>query len=334
MFEDAATGGEAPAKRGGTRGGGHYHRGRMVCHWDDVEREAIDRGELRGERMRLGSAAGAVRTGLSRYLLPPGARAMPVHVHGDEEEIFFVLAGEGLSWQDGRTYRVGAGDCVVHRAGAEAHTMIGGPGGLDALAFAEGSDTHLTWLPRAGVMWAGPHRVPVDAPHPYDAEAAAGALEAPAPERERPASIVALADVREQPRERGDVRWRGRRLGDAAGSARTGLSHYVVAPGSLSNPPHCHSAEEELFVVLEGDGVLLLDGEAERPVRAGHVVSRPAGTGVAHAFRAGERGLTLLAHGRHDPNDICFYPRSGKLSVRGVRAIFRIERADYWDGEA
>ena len=35
-----------------------------------------------------------------------------------------------------------------------------------------------------------------------------------------------------------------------------------------------------------------------------------------------------------NPNDICFYPRSGKLSVRGVRAIFRIERADYWDGEA
>ena len=51
----------------------------MVCHWDDVEREAIDRGELRGERLRLGSAAGTVRTGLSRYLLPAGARAMPVH---------------------------------------------------------------------------------------------------------------------------------------------------------------------------------------------------------------------------------------------------------------
>jgi uncharacterized cupin superfamily protein len=306
----------------------------MLCHWDDVEPEAIDRGELRGERLRLGDAAGAVRTGLSRYRLPAGARAMPVHVHGDEEEIFYVLAGEGLSWQDGSTYRVAAGDCIVHRAGAEAHTIVGGPGGLDVLAFAEGSDTHLTWLPRAGVMWAGPHRVPLDADHPFDAEAAAGALELPEPARERPASIVALADVPERARERGDVRQRGRDLGGAAGSLRSGLSHYTVAPGFLSNPPHCHSAEEELFAVLDGEGALLLDGEEERPVRAGHVVSRPAGTGVAHAFRAGEPGLTLLAHGRHDPNDICLYPRSGKLSVRGVKAIFRIQRVDYWDGEA
>ena len=46
---------------------------------------------------------------------------MPVHVHGDEEEIFFVLAGAGLSWQDGRDLSASApGDCIVHRVGAEA----------------------------------------------------------------------------------------------------------------------------------------------------------------------------------------------------------------------
>ena len=96
----------------------------MAVHWDDVEAVVLDRGVLRGERRRLGAAAGAVRTGLSRYRLAPGERAMPVHVHGDEEEIFFVLAGRGLSWQDGRAYAVGPGDCVVHRVGAEAHTIL------------------------------------------------------------------------------------------------------------------------------------------------------------------------------------------------------------------
>ena len=39
----------------------------------------------------------------------------------------------------------------------------------------------------------------------------------------------------------------------------------------LSMPPHCHSLEEEIFVVLEGDGHLLLweeDGVEEHEVRA------------------------------------------------------------------
>jgi uncharacterized cupin superfamily protein len=307
----------------------------MTVHWDDVEPVALDRGELRGERRRLGAAAGAVRIGLSRYRLGAGERAMPVHVHGDEEEIFFVLAGRGLSWQDGRTYAVGPGDCVVHRVGAEAHTILAAADAhLDVLAFAQGSDTGLTWLPRAGVMFADPHRVPVDAPHPFDAEAAAGPLEVPEPNARRPATIVALDDVDAQPFGRGDVEALRRDLGRAAGSRRSGLQHVTVAPGALSAPPHCHSAEEELFVVLDGDGEVLLDGEPPTPVRAGTVVARPAGTGVAHAFRAGDAGLVLLAYGTREPADICFYPRSGKLRVRGVGATFRVQRVDYWDGEA
>jgi uncharacterized cupin superfamily protein len=70
-----------------------------------------------------------------------------------------------------------------------------------------------------------------------------------------------------------------------------------------------------------------------RPVRAGSVVARPAGTGVAHAFRAGDRGLVLLAYGIREPNDLCFYPRSGKLRARGVDLTFRVQRVSYWDGE-
>ena len=89
--------------------------------------------------------------------------------------------------------------------------------------------------------------------------------------------------------------------------------------------------------MLAGDGALELlhpDGTAEsHPVHAGHVISRPAGTGVSHTFGAGDGGLRLLAHGHRDPSDICFYPRSGKVSIRGVQAIFRVQRVDYWDGE-
>jgi len=69
-------------------------------------------------------------------------------------------------------------------------------------------------------------------------------------------------------------------------------------------------------------------------VRGGSVVSRPAGTGVAHGFAAGDGGLTLLAYGQRDPRDIAWYPRSRKVSIRGIGLRFRVEESlEYWDGE-
>jgi uncharacterized cupin superfamily protein len=68
-------------------------------------------------------------------------------------------------------------------------------------------------------------------------------------------------------------------------------------------------------------------------VRAGHVVARPAGTGVAHAFRAGPRGLTHLAYGQRASGDVCYYPRSNKVFFRGLGVIGRLDALDYWDGE-
>jgi uncharacterized cupin superfamily protein len=304
----------------------------MVTHWDEVEPAAIEGTQLRGTRWRLGRAAGTERVGLSRYRLAAGERAMPAHVHADEEEIFYVLGGEGLSWQDGRTYAVRAGDCILHRAGAEAHTIVGAGEGLDVLAFGSGSPTGLTWLPRARAWWNGPHWLPHDGPNPFEAENAAGPLDLPEPEADRPPTIVNVDDLTPRGSRRGDVAAERRRLGDAVGARGSLLQHMVVEPGALSYPPHCHSAEEELFVALDGSGTLLL-GDEEHPVRAGSVVARPPGTGVAHAFRAGDEPLTLLAYSDRDPNDMCFYPRSGKVSLRGLKAIFRVERLDYWDGE-
>jgi len=123
-----------------------------------------------------------------------------------------------------------------------------------------------------------------------------------------------------------------RELGRAAGSLRTGLNHVEVAPEELGTPLHCHSAEEEIFVVLDGDATLLL-GEDRIPVRRGHVVARPPGTRVAHTFEAGEGGLTYLAYGTREPNDIAYYPRSNKIYWRGVGVMARVEKVDYWDGE-
>jgi uncharacterized cupin superfamily protein len=54
---------------------------------------------------------------------------------------------------------------------------------------------------------------------------------------------------------------------------------------------------------------------------------------VAHAFRAGSEGLEFLAYGTRHPGDTCYYPRSNKISFRGLGVIGRVERLSYWDGE-
>jgi uncharacterized cupin superfamily protein len=304
----------------------------MRCHFDDVPWTAHEHGDLRCERQRLGAAAGALGVSLSRYRVPAGRRPMPLHVHADEEEIFFVLAGRGYSWQDDALHEVRAGDAIVHRPSREAHTLVAGDGEtLDVLAFASGSPTGLTQLPRAGVTWIGGRWLPAGAPHPFEAEPPAPELPALAP---RPDTIVALADVDGQELRRGlDVHRVRIDLGRAAGSVRSGLQHVTIRPGARSSPRHCHSVEEELFVVLHGDGVVLL-GDEEHAVRAGSVVARPPATGVAHTFRAGADGMTLLAYGTREPADMCWYPDSSKVAFRGLRVIARVERLDYWDGEA
>ena len=85
-------------------------------------------------------------------------------------------------------------------------------------------------------------------------------------------------------------------------------------------------------MVLEGEGAALI-GDEEHPVRAGSVVSCPAATKVAHAFRAGDEPLVLLAYGTREPNDMAYYPRSGKIAFRGLGVMGRIEQLEYWDGE-
>jgi uncharacterized cupin superfamily protein len=303
----------------------------MICHWDEVPWVALEHGDLACDRQRLGAGAGALHVGLSRFRVAPGKRPMPLHVHADEEEIFFVLAGAGYSWCDGALHEIRAGDVIVHRPSEEAHTLVAGADEtLEVLAFGSGSATGLTQLPRAGVTRVGARWLPYDKPHPFEAEPPAPELPALAP---RPDTIVALGDVEGAELQRGrDVHRIRRDLGRAAGSARSGLQHVTVHPGARSSPLHCHSVEEELFVVLDGDGAVLLGAEAH-PVRAGSVVARPPATGVAHCFEAGDDGMTLLAYGTRDPADMCWYPDSSKVAFRGLRVIARVERLDYWDGE-
>jgi uncharacterized cupin superfamily protein len=278
----------------------------------------------------LGTAAGTVGVGVTRWEVDPGKWSTPAHAELIEEEIFYVLGGSGLAWIDGETYEIGPGDCMVYNAAEEAHTHKAGPDGLDMLAFGMRAYNTGTLLPRAGTVRMDPATVDAssDPRHPWDREAAAGEPESPAPSK-RPPNIVHFSDAT-----RLDVKASiDRDLGRSAGSERTGLCHVEIAAGKQGAPHHCHSAEEEIFVILEGGGTLRL-GDERAPIRAGHVLGRPPGTRVAHSFRAGDEGMTYLAYGTREPNDIAYYPDSNKVNFRGIGLITRLERLDYWEGES
>ena len=307
-----------------------------VAHWDEVEGDRAEEGAFRSTWTDLGRAAGSVRVGVNRVQVDPGARSTPLHMEGAEEEIFFVLEGSGLSWQDDgdgeTTYEIRAGDCLVHLAGTEAHSVVAGPEGIDYLAFGTRARAEYAFFPRlkagrVGMLWADMIET-----HQWKQELALGEPELPEPSP-RPARIVNVDELEEEDWGQGDVLVHGRDLGVAAGSELTGINYNRVEPEMLSGPPHVHSVEEEIFVILGGQGIVLL-GDDEHPVRPGHVIARPAASRVAHAFRGGPDGLRMLAYGTRNPGaDIVYYPRSDKISFRGVGVITRLEKLDYWDGE-
>jgi uncharacterized cupin superfamily protein len=301
----------------------------MPVNLYETQARDVEAGHIKGRWHELGRPAGTHSVGLRRIEIAPERFSTPAHEHGADEEIFFVLGGTGMLWQDGKTYALSSGDCIVHRPLRGAHTLRGGEQGLDVLVFGQRRDTRLTALPRAGVAWSFPRWVELASGEtPFAREAAAGPPECPAPESERADNIVALDAVP------AIFNGMARRLGQAAGASTTGLNHVTLPADGTGAPPHCHSLEEELFVVLEGSGTLMLwprgsDAPEEQELGRGDVVSRPAGTGVAHALRAGEHGLTYLAYGTREAGDMCFYPQTGRVSLRGLGIALTSPEIEY-----
>ena len=308
-----------------------------ITHFDEAPAADFELGHIQGHWTDLGRAAGSVTVGVRRIQVPAGRWSTPAHEHGRDEEIFFVLSGQGLSWQRGVTSEIGAGDCIVYLAGRGAHSLHAIEA-LDVLAFGTRHRDEAVGFPRLELSLVG-RRVVESSPGAIDGapiqfvrEAELGPPELSDPAGNRPGTIVNLDAVEPAPFGQGRVASQRRDLGRAAGSQQTGLKHLEVEAGHPATPAHCHSREEEIFVILSGDGTLVL-GEEESAVRSGHVIARPAGTGVAHRLAAGAGGLTFLAYGTREPDDMCYYPHSNKISFRGLGVVGRIERLDYWDGE-
>jgi uncharacterized cupin superfamily protein len=310
-----------------------------LTHFDEAFAYELSLGHLRGRWSPLAQAAGDdLRTvGVRRIQLPEEGWSTPAHEHGRSEEIFYVLSGSGISWHKGQTAEIRAGDAILYRPRSGPHTVRASEP-LDLLAFGTRDYDESVRFPQLDLSLVGSRAVQsgpgaIDgAPVQFVREAEHGPPELPDPPGPRPSTVVNLEDIEPVVVTRPRVERTRRNFGRALGSERSGLQHVVVAAGKESTAQHCHSIEEEIFVILDGDGVLILDQD-ETPVRPGHVVTRPASTGVSHVFRAGETGLTYLAYGTRDPGDLCYYPRSKKIGFRGVHVLARVEKVEYWDEE-
>lgn len=295
-----------------------------VVHWDEIDAHRRAKGEMDAEWQWLGRAAGCVGVGVNRVRVAPGKLPTPPHSHGASEELYYVLSGSGLAWQDDVLHEVRPGDCVIHRADEHEHTFVGGPDGLEYLVFATNYPTELGWLPRSRAIRLGWPWVEGRTDDPWDVEATVPPLAVgdPAP---RPDNIVNLDEV------------------SATGerSVQAGLRWKLLERGTRAASPHCHSEEEEVFVILEGECTLELWPSpvlasrgvqySEVALRPGHVVSRPPGTKLAHSFLAGGDGVTMLLYGTREPNDIVWYPRSNKIYWRGLGVVARVEALDLSD---
>jgi uncharacterized cupin superfamily protein len=73
----------------------------------------------------VGTEIGARMLGFNVTVIPPGKRAFPYHAHRANEEMFFVLEGEGSIRIAGETHRIRAGDFIALPPGrASAHQIV------------------------------------------------------------------------------------------------------------------------------------------------------------------------------------------------------------------
>jgi uncharacterized cupin superfamily protein len=130
--------------------------------------------------------------------------------------------------------------------------------------------------------------------------------------------------------------WRGTRLATGTAASKLGAGFDIVPPGKRSCPYHLHHAQEEMFVVIEGEGTLRVADEMV-PIRAGDVMFIPAGPEYPHQIiNTSDAPLKYLSISTRETPDVVEYPDSRKMLAfgRDLDRILRIEQdLDYWDGE-
>ncbi|MEP7156423.1 MAG: cupin domain-containing protein [Betaproteobacteria bacterium] len=137
----------------------------------------------------------------------------------------------------------------------------------------------------------------------------------------------------------------GARLARGTAALKMGASVDILPPGKRGCPYHFHYEEEEMFIVLEGEGTLRVAGEM-LPIREGDIMFIPPGPEYPHQIlNTSDKPLKFLSISTMAQTEICEYPDSGKYlaysrttgakgPLLGDGRMHRVkDDLDYWDGE-
>jgi len=137
------------------------------------------------------------------------------------------------------------------------------------------------------------------------------------------------------------------RIGPMIGVKDLGISYSEVPPGKSGCPFHNHHVEDEIFIILEGEGTYRF-GAQSYPIKAGDVLGAPAGgQDTAHQIiNTGTGPLRYYGISTMSIADVCEYPDSGKFGVFSrstrnpydkatLRHLQHLDNAgvDYWSDE-
>lgn len=143
--------------------------------------------------------------------------------------------------------------------------------------------------------------------------------------------MVNLDELEFESYENGNFAGRYAGVSDLLGAVKLGYNLSVTPPGKKAAPFHNHRVAEEMFLILEGEGLLRF-GDQEYPLRKHDVIAcPPGGREVAHQIlNTGETDLVYLALGTRETCDVVEYPDSDKVMVatgpefkRDLRLIFK-----------
>ena len=98
-----------------------------VRNIDELKLEHFEQGEkFACDAVRIGPLLGAQDLGFSYDVVQPGKRSCPFHSHRGEEEMFFIVKGDGTLRYGSETRKVRAGDFICCPTGGPetAHQLI------------------------------------------------------------------------------------------------------------------------------------------------------------------------------------------------------------------